>query len=124
MTGFGYLALGIAVAANFIANIALKRAMQRLETGSIGDVIMGLLGSLPFWIGMGSAMVLLGAYLFAIRILPLGTSYAAVTALTIALLTIWGFWSGSDTLTLAKVAGVCAIIIGFVLVTVPFGAGR
>lgn len=121
---WGYMALGLAVAANFCANIALKRAMQGVGGDSLREVITSLLFSWPFWVGIGAAVVLLSAYLFAIRILPLGTSYAAVTALTIALLTTWGFWTGSDPFTLAKVIGVMAIIIGFVLVTLPFGAGE
>ena len=119
---WGYMALGLAVAANFCANLALKRAMVGVTGENLREIIFNLLGSLPFWVGVGSALVLLGAYLFAIRILPLGTSYAAVTALTIALLTTWGFWTGSDPITLAKVVGVFAIIVGFVLVTFPFGA--
>lgn len=124
MIGLGYLALGIAVLANFSSNLAFQRAMQQVEGGSLGEILWSLLGSFPFWLGIGFAMVLLGAYLFAIRILPLGTSYAAVTALTIALLTTWGFWSGSDTLTWAKVTGILAIIVGFVLITGPFGNGQ
>ena len=98
--------------------------MLRVEGGWLWSIMQSLMTSLPFWLGIGSAVVLLGAYLFARRILPLGTRYAAVTALTIALLTIWGFWSGTDTLTVFKAVGVCAIILGFVLVTVPFGSGR
>ena len=123
MTGLGYVALGIAVLANFTANIALKRAMQQVGGGSLGDILLGLLGSLAFWTGIGSAVVLLSAYLFAIRTLPLGTSYAAVTALTIAALTVWGFWTGSDPVTIFKAIGVMAIILGFLLVTLPLGSG-
>lgn len=124
MTSVGYLALAVAVGSNFVANIALKRAMGRVSGDNLWEVLGTLLSTAAFWVGMGFAVLLLGSYLFAIRILPLSTSYAAVTALTIALLTVWGFWSGTDTLTLPKVVGVIAIIAGFVLVTVPFGAGR
>ena len=52
MTGLGYVALGIAVLANFTANIALKRAMQQVGGGSLGDILLGLLGSLAFWTGI------------------------------------------------------------------------
>ena len=123
MTGsLGYVALGVAVAANFAANLALKRAMVQLEGGGLAATLLALLGSLAFWVGIGCAMVLLGAYLYAIRTVPLGIAYAAVTALNIALLTSWGFMSGTDPFSTLKLVGVAVIIFGFVLIMLPSGA--
>lgn len=124
MINLGYVALGIAVIANFVANLALKRAMQQVGGGGLGDTLATLIGSLAFWIGIGSAMVLLGAYLFAIRTVPLGISYATVTALTIALLTAWGTLSGADPFSAVKMTGVAVIIFGFVLIMAPLGSAR
>lgn len=124
MSGLGYMALGIAVIANFVANLALKRAMQQAGSGSLADILFALLASIWFWSGIISAVVLLGAYLFAIRTVPLGVSYATVTALTIALLTTWGFLLGSDSFSVIKIVGVTAIIAGLVLITVPLGSAE
>lgn len=123
MSGYlGFLALGVAVAANFVANLALKRAMVQVEGGGLVAIALTLLGSLAFWIGIGSAMVLLAAYLYAIRTVPLGISYASVTALTIGLLTTWGFLSGAEPVTLTRMIGVAVIIAGFILVMLPSGS--
>lgn len=122
MNAPGYIALGIAVAANFTANLALKRAMVHSGAEGLAATLLSLLGSLAFWIGIGSAMVLLGAYLYAIRTVPLGISYAAVTALNIALLTVWGVLSGADSFSALKMTGVAVIILGFILIMVPAGA--
>lgn len=122
MNGLGYLALGIAVAANFTSNLALKRAMQQVEGGGLFRTATTLAGSMAFWTGIGCALVLLAAYLYAIRTLPLGISYATVTGLNIALLTGWGVLSGTDPVSLIRMVGVGVIILGFVLVVVPSGA--
>ena len=73
------------------------------------------------WLGFLCAGVLLVSYLFAIRTLPLGASYATVTAMTIAILTAWGIFSGSEPADPLRLAGIGAIMIGFVLVTVSLG---
>ena len=117
----GYAALLLAVIGNTVANIALKRAMQDIGSGSRIQVLLGLLGSGFFWLGLISAGVLLVAYLVAIRTLPLGASYATVTALTIAILTSWGIFWGTEPADPVRMAGIGAIVIGFVLVTVSLG---
>ena len=117
----GYLALVLAIAGNTIANIALKRAMLGVGTGSRTEAVLVLLGSGAFWLGLASAGVLLVSYLVAIRTLPLGASYATVTGTTIALLTVWGIVTGTEPADPVRLAGVGAIVVGFVLVTVSLG---
>lgn len=116
-----YFALLLAVLGNTIANIALKRAMQGMDAENRLQAVLGLLGSGFFWLGIGSAGVLLVSYLFAIRTLPLGASYATVTALTIAILTAWGMVTGAEPADAVRLAGIAAIVVGFVLVTVSLG---
>ncbi len=115
----GFLALGIAILANVIANISLKHAMQNLEVNGVRSVIFGLLGSGAFWMGICSLAVLLSAYLFAIRLIPLGIAYAGVTSLTIALLTVWGMFYGGENVGMLRLIGITAVILGFVCIVMP-----
>lgn len=115
----GFLALGLAILANVIANISLKRTMQGLEVDGLRSIILGLLGSGLFWLGIGCLAVLLSSYLFAIRIIPLGIAYAGVTSLTIALLTIWGVLYGGESLGPVRLIGIIAVILGFVCIVLP-----
>lgn len=115
----GFLALGLAILANVIANIALKQAMQSLEVDGLRSVVLGLLGSGAFWLGICSLAVLLSSYLFAIRLIPLGIAYAGVTSLTIALLTLWGMLYGAEQVGMLRLIGIAAVILGFVCIVMP-----
>lgn len=115
----GFLALGLAILANVLANISLKRAMQGLEVDGLRSIVLGLIGSGAFWMGICSLAVLLSAYLFAIRIIPLGVAYAGVTSLTIALLTIWGMLYGGENVGMLRLIGIVAVILGFVCIVLP-----
>lgn len=109
-------ALLLAICSNAFANVMLKRAMSGIEAEGPGAVAAALLRSGAFWAGIAGAVVLLGAYLLAIRSLPLGPTYAAVTSVTIALLTAWGLTFGQESLGWMKLAGVGAVILGIVLI--------
>lgn len=119
MSMIGYLALGLAIVANVVANISLKRAMQDLEVDGLRSVVTGLVGSGAFWLGICCLAVLLSSYLFAIRLIPLGIAYAGVTSLTIALLTVWGMLYGGEQVGTLRLFGIIAVILGFVCIVMP-----
>lgn len=119
MSMFGYLALGLAIIANVVANIMLKRAVQGLDTESVRSIALSMLGSGAFWIAICSLTILLSSYLFAIRLVPLGVAYAGVTSVTIALLTAWSMLYGGESLGWLRVFGIAAIILGFICVVMP-----
>lgn len=121
MIKLSILALCLAILANVVSNLLFKHAMTTVKGETPLQTVLGVLTSIPAWAGFLCAGVLLASYLYAIRTLPLGPSYASVTAMTIALLTAWGMISGTEPLVPVKLVGIAAIIIGFVLITVPFG---
>lgn len=114
-------ALLLAVFANVISNILFKRGMQDARGETVRETVFAALTSGAIWAGFLCAGVLLVSYLFAIRTLPLGASYATVTALTIAILTAWGIVTGTEPADPVRLAGIGAIVFGFVLVTVSLG---
>ncbi len=116
---FGFLALTLAILANVVSNILLKRAMQNLEADDLRSTILELLNSGSFWMGISSLAVLLSAYLFAIRLIPLGIAYAGVTSLTIVLLTVWGIFYGGESVGTVRLIGIVAVVLGFVCIVIP-----
>ena len=121
MIKLSFMALILAIIANVVSNLLLKKAMVTAKGDTVRETVFGVLTSVWAWAGFLCLAVLLVSYLTAIRTLPLGPSYATVTAMTIAMLTAWGMLSGTEPLTVIKLVGIGAIIIGFILITVPFG---
>ena len=112
ITLLGWIALAVAVLANIVANISLRRAVRSIDSHDAVSVLTGLATSPAAWLGMASAALLLAAYMTAIRTLPLSVCYAAVTVLALAGLTIWGGLTGAEIITPVRALGLLLILAG------------
>lgn len=112
-----WIALGAAVVANVTANLSLHRAVTVVDARLSLKTALDLLTTPWSWLGGASCLVLIIAYLMAIRTLPLSVSYATVTTLAMALLLAVGVLSGTESLTLARGAGLALVMAGVALLT-------
>ena len=120
MTPISIIAVIVAITANVASNILFKAAMQRASGEGFLQVALSVARTWQIWLGLTLAGVLVVSYLIAIRNLPLGPTYAQVTGMTIALLTLWGYVMGGQSLDVIKLLGTALIIAGFLLVVIPF----
>ena len=98
MNGWSFVAL--AVTANVVTNFSLKIAVRKIETGSPGQIVLGLIKTPYTWIGLFGAAVLLVSFMAAIRTLPLSSAYSALTALAIASITFIEWWGQGEPMSL------------------------
>ena len=114
-----WLALLLCAGANISANLALKRAVGGRALEFTWAALLALLRDPFLWLGFALAGVVLLAYLYAIRTLPIGLAYPVVTGMV----TLGTFFLGSlvfgDSMSLRGLAGVAFIATGMILV---FGA--
>ena len=111
-----WLALGLAVLFNVLANISLKLATAVMSESASPLTIRAALENVWLWIGGVSCVLLLLSYLYALRGIGLGTTYAAVTSLALILVTVLSSKIFGEPLTASKGIGIVAVIAGIVLI--------
>ncbi len=109
-----WLALIIAVSANVASNHAFKMAVSRWTSDGEGHW-WTLIVDPVFWIGLGLAGVLLGAYLYALRAIPLSIAYPSVTGLAMVGIAITGTQILGESLSQSNIAGIGLIAVGVFL---------
>jgi len=115
-----WIALVVAILANILANSLLKKAVLRTTVTESGNLITGLIIQPYFWAGIVSAGILLGAYLLALRSIPLSICYTTVTALAMIGLILTGAVWFDESLSLMKIIGTILVATGlFVIVSAP-----
>jgi multidrug transporter EmrE-like cation transporter len=110
-----WFALLIAVISNAIANVAFKKAVARtpLEEG-IGGFIK--LAAEPWmWLGIVSACLLLGCYLYTLRGIDLSIAYPAVTGLAMLGIALAGTLIFGETISFTRIAAMVLIVAGVLL---------
>ncbi|MEM9579989.1 MAG: hypothetical protein AAF891_04825 [Pseudomonadota bacterium] len=112
----GWIFVALAVTANVVTNFSLKIAVRKVETGSVGTILLSLAKTPYVWIGLAGAAVLLVSFMVAIRTLPLSSAYSALTALAIASITFIEWWGQSEPMALAKIVGLVLAVGGVVLI--------
>lgn len=111
-----WIALLICVTANIGANLSLKKAVTQLPTSPrLADVPAMLLQPL-LWVGLGFAGVVLLAYLYAIRAVPLGVAYPFVTTLAMVGLALTGSIMFDEPLTFKLAVGLVLSITGILII--------
>lgn len=111
-----WTALAIAVGANILANVSFKVAMTNYDANASGGNFFYLLQSWPLWIGILAASVLLGAYLFAIRALPIGVAYVSVTSLAMVGLVVSEKIFFGNPLGISKMVGLLLVVAGISMI--------
>lgn len=113
----GFVFLAVAVVANLSTNFSLKAAVRDLDTSSFATIFLGLVSSPWAWLGGVSGLLLLGAFMAAIRTLPLSVAYPVLTALAIIVMAGIEWWFQGVSFNLWKVSGLILMIAGIALVT-------
>ena len=104
-----------AACANVALNLFLKKGGQTLDTSSIGALLLSILGSAWMWMAVLSAVLLLTAFVSAIRIYSLSLTYTAITALAMVSLTMIDGLIQQEAIGLGRSLGLGLIVLGLVV---------
>lgn len=110
-----WAALAVAVAANVFSNVAFKQAMTIKHPRAGSGTAFWVLAEPWTWIGLASAGILLSAYLFAIREVPLSIAYPVVTGFAMVGIAIFSGLLFDEVVTPSKIVGIGSIAIGIAL---------
>ena len=111
-----WIALLVSVAANIAANIAFKRFMTGATLEPTWPALRDALLTPSLWIGFVCAGTVLLAYLFAIRLVPMGVAYATATSLSALGITVAGVLLFGETLKASAVIGIALVVGGVLLI--------
>lgn len=102
----------IAAGANVVLNLCLKQGGRGLNTAGLRELFFSILLSPWMWAAVLSAMVLLSAFVAAVRVHSLSLTYTAVTALAMVTLTAIGMGLQQEPFSLGRLVGLTLIIAG------------
>ena len=105
----------IAAAANVALNLFLQKGGRTLDLSGVRPLLASLLLSLWMWSAVLSAIILLTAFIAAVRDHSLSLTYTAVTALAMVSLTALGMTFQGEQFSLLRVAGLGLIVAGLIL---------
>lgn len=105
----------IAATANVVLNLCLKQTGQGVNPESLKTIVVSLLLSPWSWLAGISAVILLTAFVAAVRQYSLSLTYTAVTALAMVALTIVSVALRYESITSTRVAGLTFIVVGLAL---------
>lgn len=104
-----------AASANVVLNLSLHRLARGVDVESARSLVASALLSAWFWLSFLSAVILLGAFLVAIRSFSLSLTYTAVTATAmVALTTIGAVWQ-METINAMRILGLTLIVVGLLV---------
>ena len=105
----------IAAAANVALNLFLRKGGQGLDVSCARALALSLVLSPWMWCAVLSAVVLLTAFIAAVREYSLSLTYTAVTALAMVALTVVGVMLQHEQVSAMRVAGLGLIVAGLVV---------
>lgn len=105
----------IAAGANVLLNLCLQKGGRGLNTAGLRELIASILLSPWMWAAVFSAVVLLSAFVTAVRVHSLSLTYTAVTALAMVMLTAIGMGLQQETFSIWRIAGLGLIISGLLV---------
>ena len=105
----------IATAANVALNLLLRQGGKGLDTSSPRELLVSIVLSPWMWLAGVSAVVLLTAFVAAIRVYSLSLTYTAVTAMAMVALTALGVLLQYETVSAMRIAGLGLIVAGLIV---------
>jgi multidrug transporter EmrE-like cation transporter len=111
-----WLALLVCVFASVSANMAFKHVMSGAPTELQWQTLIAVLLQPWLWFGFLMAGVILGAYLYAIREVPISMAYPVVTSMATIGMAMAGSWLFGEVLEWQAVAGIACVIFGMLLI--------
>jgi multidrug transporter EmrE-like cation transporter len=112
-----WLALFVCVVANVTANISFKRFVDATEIEPSWRDLVNIVLQPWLWAGLVTAVVVLGSYLYAIKVVPLGAAYPIVTSLATVGIFLAGAMLFGEPLKPIRILGVLLVIGGVLLVS-------
>jgi quaternary ammonium compound-resistance protein SugE len=112
-----WLALLVSVMANIGSNFALKRFTNEAAASGEADTLLALMFKPWLWLGFSLAGVVMLAYLFALRGLPISSAYPIATGLSAAGICLIGALVYGEAVKVTTVSGIVLIIAGVMLVS-------
>ena len=105
----------IAAGAKILLNLSLRQMGRSVSTDSIMSIATSLFLSPWTWISCLWAVVLLSAFVAAIRVYSLSLTYAAVTAIAMVGLTAASVALQMETLSVGRMVGLTLIVAGILV---------
>lgn len=102
----------VASSANIVLNMFLRQLGRSLDLTSYRGAAVSIIASPWLWLSILSGFVLVFSFIAAIRSNPLSITYAAVSAIAMAGLTLLGLILQTEALTAAKVVGIALMLVG------------
>ena len=106
-----WLALLIAVLSNATANVAFKKAITNTPIEPDFSSLMKLATDPWMWLGVASACLLLGSYLYALKGLGLSLAYPAVTGLAMLAIALTGATFLGESISAQKLIAMALILL-------------
>ncbi len=113
---FHWLALLLCVFANVSANMAFKHVIGGAPAELNWQTLLGIATEPWLWFGFMMAGVVLSAYLYAIREVPISLAYPVVTSLATIGMAIAGSWLFGEILGWRAIAGIGCVLGGVLLI--------
>jgi multidrug transporter EmrE-like cation transporter len=111
-----WLALFFCVIANVTANVSLKRFVQATD---FEPTMQGLIQAVlqPWlWVSLFACGLVLGSYVYAIKVVPLSAAYPIVTSLATIGIALAGAFIFGESLKAAKIMGVLLVVSGVLMI--------
>lgn len=112
-----YVALIVGIIFNATANILIKVAMRKVETGgSLIQTGMSMAFQPMLILGILCFVIALGGYSFALTRIDLSVGYPAMTCLGLIIVAAYATVAFREPLTLTKITGFILVFVGVTLV--------
>lgn len=111
-----WLALAICIAANIVANIAVKRAMDGTRLEASWEGFKEIVLQPWLWLGCTLAGVIFVSYLYAIRGVPLSSAYPIATSSATIGIALAGSILFGEAIGVRGIAGIGFVLVGLILI--------
>lgn len=116
ITAAHWIALALCVVGNVTANIGFKQLMTSISLEPSLATLWSVITSPWAWLGGFGSLLLLGSYLYAIRVLPIGIAYPMATSLGMVGVALAGTFLLGESLRTQAILGIACIMLGIVLI--------
>jgi multidrug transporter EmrE-like cation transporter len=110
-----WLALVVCIAANILANISVKRAMDATPLEATWTGLRSALLQPWLWLGVALAGIVFASYLYAIRGVPLSTAYPFTTSSATIGIALVGSLLFGEMLGWRGVLGIALVLAGLIV---------
>lgn len=111
-----WIFIALAVISNVVLNFCLKVVSGLLIPDAPGALAMRVLSAQATWLGVLSALVLVGSFALTLKSFPLSVSYTVITSLAMVSLAVAAIATGLESFSLLRMLGIALVISGVVVI--------